>query len=46
MTPEQEDESDIPAAIDSVDELLSQQIAQRLRTMIATDEPEARRAFA
>jgi DNA-binding GntR family transcriptional regulator len=38
MTPEQEDENDIPAAIDPVDELLSQQIAQRLRTLIATDE--------
>lgn len=38
MTPEQEEENDIPAGIDRVDELLSQQIAQRLRTLIATDE--------
>jgi len=38
MTLEQEDENDIPAGIDPVDELLSQQIAQRLRTLIATDE--------
>lgn len=37
MTPEQ-DEIDVPGDIDPIDELLSQQIAQRLRTLIATDE--------
>jgi DNA-binding GntR family transcriptional regulator len=38
MTQEQEDENDLTAAIDPADALLSHQIAQRLRTLIATDE--------
>jgi DNA-binding GntR family transcriptional regulator len=38
MTPDHEDDNDLPHAIDPVDALLSQQIAQRLRTLIATDE--------
>lgn len=38
MTPDPEDDHDLAHAINPVDALLSQQIAQRLRTLIATDE--------